>query len=51
MYRAVNQAFGDGLQPVWYVAANTASRRVIEACGGALNEERGGSLFYWVPTS
>ena len=32
-------------------AANVASRRVIEACGGALNEERGGSLFYWVPTS
>jgi predicted acetyltransferase len=32
-------------------AANTASRRVIEGVGGVLDEERGGSLFFWVPTS
>lgn len=31
-------------------AANTASRRVIEKNGGVLDEERGGSLYFWVPT-
>jgi len=27
---------------------NTASRKVIEACGGVLEDERGGKLRYWV---
>ena len=31
-------------------ADNVASRRVIEANGGVLDEERDGSLFFWVPT-
>jgi predicted acetyltransferase len=30
---------------------NVASRRVIEANGGVLDEERDGSLFFWAPTS
>jgi len=30
---------------------NTASRKVIEACGGAFEDERGGKLRFWVPTS
>ncbi|NLE21799.1 MAG: GNAT family N-acetyltransferase [Actinobacteria bacterium] len=30
--------------------ANVASRRVIEKNGGVLDEERGGSFFFWVPT-
>lgn len=30
---------------------NTASRKVIEANGGILGDERGGKLRYWVPTS
>ncbi|WP_030614752.1 GNAT family N-acetyltransferase [Streptomyces sclerotialus] len=29
---------------------NTASRKVIEACGGIFEDERGGKLRYWVPT-
>ncbi|MEU6115360.1 GNAT family N-acetyltransferase [Streptomyces sp. NPDC047117] len=29
---------------------NTASRKVIEACGGIFEDERGGRLRYWVPT-
>ncbi|MFC8502314.1 GNAT family N-acetyltransferase [Pedococcus sp. NPDC057267] len=29
---------------------NLASRRVIEACGGALEDERDGKLRFWVPT-
>jgi RimJ/RimL family protein N-acetyltransferase len=29
---------------------NAASRRVIEGNGGVLDEERDGSLFFWVPT-
>lgn len=32
-------------------AANVASRRVIEKNGGVLDEERDGSLFFWVPTT
>lgn len=32
-------------------AANTASRKVIQACGGVFEDERGGKLRYWVPTS
>jgi RimJ/RimL family protein N-acetyltransferase len=31
-------------------ADNVASRRVIEANDGALDEERDGSLFFWAPT-
>ncbi len=29
---------------------NVPSRRVIEACGGVLDDERGGKLRFWVPT-
>ena len=29
---------------------NVASRRVIERCGGVLDEERDGSFYFWVPT-
>ena len=29
---------------------NASSRRVIERSGGVLDEERDGSLFFWVPT-
>ncbi len=32
-------------------AGNVASRRVIEANGGVLDGERGGNLYFWVPTS
>jgi predicted acetyltransferase len=32
-------------------ADNVASRRAIEKNGGVLDEERAGSLFFWVPTS
>ncbi|MFF1696064.1 GNAT family N-acetyltransferase [Streptomyces sp. NPDC058257] len=30
---------------------NTGSRKVIEAAGGAFDDERGGKLRYWVPTA
>lgn len=30
--------------------ANLASRRVIETCGGALEDQRGDKLRFWVPT-
>jgi predicted acetyltransferase len=30
---------------------NVASRKVIEACGGVLEDERSGKLRFWVPTS
>jgi predicted acetyltransferase len=30
---------------------NVASRKVIEACGGRFDDERGGKLRYWVPTT
>ncbi|WP_026257930.1 GNAT family N-acetyltransferase [Actinopolymorpha alba] len=30
---------------------NVGSRKVIEACGGVLEDERSGKLRYWVPTS
>lgn len=30
---------------------NTASRRVIEACGGVLEDEREGRLRFWAPTT
>ncbi len=32
------------------VATNTASRRVIESCGGNREDERDGKLRFWVPT-
>jgi len=32
-------------------AGNVASRRVIVRSGGVFDEERDGSLFFWVPTS
>jgi predicted acetyltransferase len=30
---------------------NLASRRVIEANGGELEDQRGGKLRFWIPTS
>jgi predicted acetyltransferase len=30
---------------------NVASRKVIESCGGVLEDERRGKLRYWVPTT
>jgi predicted acetyltransferase len=30
---------------------NTASRKVIQNCGGVLEDERGGKLRFWVPTA
>lgn len=30
---------------------NTGSRKVIEACGGVLEDERNGKLRFWVPTT
>ncbi|WNI15485.1 GNAT family N-acetyltransferase [Actinacidiphila sp. ITFR-21] len=30
---------------------NTASRKVIQACGGVFEDEHGGKLRFWVPTS
>lgn len=30
---------------------NIASRKVVEACGGSLDDERGGKLRFWVPTT
>lgn len=30
---------------------NLASRKVIQACGGAFEDERSGKLRFWVPTS
>ena len=30
---------------------NTASRKVIEAAGGELEDERHGKLRFWVPTA
>ena len=32
-------------------ADNVASRRVIERNGGVFDEERDGSLFFWLPTT
>ena len=32
-------------------ADNVASRRVIVKNGGVFDEERDGSLFFWVPTT
>ena len=32
-------------------ADNLASRKVIEACGGVLDDERRGMLRFWVPTT
>ncbi|MBU7599012.1 GNAT family N-acetyltransferase [Streptomyces sp. P38-E01] len=32
-------------------ADNVASRKVIESCGGALEDRRGKKLRYWVPTA
>lgn len=31
-------------------ATNIASRKVIESCGGTLEDERRGKLRFWVPT-
>lgn len=30
---------------------NVASRKVIEACGGEFEDQRGGKLRFWVATS
>jgi len=44
-------AFGVDPARVDCEADNAASRRVIEANGGVLDGERGGTLYFWVPTS
>lgn len=45
-------ARGLGIDPALLTCddTNTASRRVIEAAGGALEDQRGDKLRYWVPT-
>jgi len=49
---ALPLAAGLGIDParVDCDVGNVASRRAIEANGGALAEERDGSYFFWVPT-
>jgi len=44
-------AFGVDPARIDCEADNAASRRVIEANGGVLDGERGGTLYFWVPTS
>lgn len=50
---ALPRAAGLGIDPALITCDtdNIASRRVIEANGGALEDERGGKLRFWVPTS
>ncbi len=47
------EAHGRGIDPALLTcdADNTASRRVIEANGGVLEDQRGQKLRYWVPTA
>lgn len=49
---ALRYAAGLGLDPVLLTCetSNPASARVIEACGGVLEDVRGTSRRYWVPT-
>ena len=44
-------AFGVDPARIDCEADNAASRRVIEANGGVLDGERGGTQYFWVPTS
>jgi predicted acetyltransferase len=50
---ALPLAAGLGVDParIDCAAGNAASRRVIEANGGVLDGERGGNLYFWVPTT
>jgi predicted acetyltransferase len=50
---ALPVAAGLGIGPALITcdADNTGSRKVIEANGGVLEDERGGKLRFWVPTS
>ncbi|MDI3408571.1 GNAT family N-acetyltransferase [Streptomyces cavernicola] len=53
MLRAVLLHAADlGIDPALVTCdtANTGSRKVIEAAGGVLEDERDGKLRYWVPT-
>jgi predicted acetyltransferase len=45
-------AAGLGIDPALVTCDtdNDASRKVIEACGGELEDERNGKLRYWIPT-
>ncbi len=49
---ALPVAHGLGIRSVLVTCdtTNTASRKVIEACGGIFEDQRGGKLRYWVPT-
>jgi predicted acetyltransferase len=52
MLRAVRPVCsGLGIDPALVTCDvdNVASRRVIEACGGVLEDERSGKLRWWVP--
>ncbi|WP_329131974.1 GNAT family N-acetyltransferase [Streptomyces sp. NBC_01476] len=46
-------AAGLGVDPALITCdtTNTASRKVIQACGGVFEDERGGKLRFWVPTA
>ena len=47
----VREAHGLDLVLVTCDVENVASRKVIEACGGVLEDERAGTLRYWLRTS
>ncbi|EME99775.1 GCN5-related N-acetyltransferase [Streptomyces mobaraensis NBRC 13819 = DSM 40847] len=48
----VAAGLGLGLDPVLVTCDpdNTGSRKVIEACGGAFEDERSGKLRFWIRT-
>lgn len=50
---ALGRAAGLGLQRLLVTCAedNVASRRVVERCGGVLEDVRRGTCRYWVPTA
>jgi predicted acetyltransferase len=50
---AIPVAFGFGIDPVLITCDtdNIGSRKVIEANGGVLEDERDGKLRFWAPTS
>ncbi|WP_310964182.1 GNAT family N-acetyltransferase [Nocardioides terrisoli] len=50
---ALPRAHALGIDPALITCdtTNVASRRVIEACGGRLEDERSGKLRFWVPTA
>ena len=50
---ALPEAAALGISPVLVTCdvGNVASRRVIEACGGVLEDQRGSKLRFWIRTS